>query len=368
MVKFVFPLIVAALVLGVYLLGAVTLPFVIAAVLAYIFQPIIKLCERAHMPRWLGSLIVTVLIVALIVLFSIYTLPLLYAQLMNLIMKMPVYFDQLKGLLKALFLRVHDYVPHSYYDQIQANISGLAKNVVPWLFSSTQSLFLQGLNVLHYIALIFLLPVLTFYFMKDWPRFIDTIVYYLPPKHKKNIIFQAKEVDRTIAGFARGQATVCLILAVYYGVALHIVGLDFGFLVGVLTGVFAFVPYVGAILGFSVATALAWLQFSPWMFGDGGSFALFAVVLVVFAFGQFIEGPILSPNIVGRSIRLHPLWIVFSLFVGGRLFGFAGVLVATPVAGALGVLLRHALSRYRYTLYKKPMRRYVKKQASPNNE
>lgn len=360
MVKFVFPAVVLFLIIGAYLLGPVTLPFVIAAVLAYVFQPVIKWFERFHIPRWLGTLMVTAFVIALITLFSVYTLPLLYGQLINLIMKLPVYFDQIKGIISALFIRLYEYLPHAYYDQIQDNINSLTKDIVPLLFSSTQSLFLSSLNVIHYITLIFLLPVLTFYFMKDWPKLIDTLIYYLPPKNKRNIILQAKEIDRTIAGFARGQATVCLILAVYYGFALHVVGLDFGFLIGVLTGIFAFVPYVGAILGFSIAAAIAWLQFSPWLLGDSGSLALFIVVSIVFAFGQFVEGAILSPNIVGRSIRLHPLWVVFALFVGGKLFGFTGVLVATPMAGAFGVILRHALSAYRKKIYKQPARRIKK--------
>jgi predicted PurR-regulated permease PerM len=361
MKKFIVPLVFVCVFVFAYFFSAITAPFIIAAVLAYIFQPIVGLCERVGCPRWLGALLVTVVIVAGVIVFSLYTLPLLYAQLMKLIMKLPVYFAQLKEVLLTLFARINEYVPHVYYDQVQENISAITKDVVPWLFANTQSLFQQGLSLIHYVTLVLLLPVLTFYFMKDWPRLISTIVYYLPPDSKKNIIVQAKEVDRTIAGFARGQATVCLILAMYYGVGLHVVGLDFGFLIGALTGLFAFVPYIGAIVGFSVAATIAWLQFSPWLFGDSGSWALFGVVTAVFALGQFIEGAILSPNVVGRSIRLHPLWIVFALFFGGHLFGLVGVLVATPVAGSLGVILRHALIRYRQNIYKTKRPRNFKK-------
>jgi predicted PurR-regulated permease PerM len=218
---------------------------------------------------------------------------------------------------------------------------------VAWLFANTQFAFQGGLTIIHYVTIILLIPVLTFYLMKDWPRLLGTISYYTPPQNKRMVIQQAKKIDQTLASFARGQALVCIILAIYYSITLYLLGIDFGALIGSLSGILAFIPYVGAILGFSVSSAIAFLQASSWLFGDSGSVTLFMGVVVVFAVGQFLEGVILSPNIVGKSIRLHPLWIMFALFLGGYLFGFAGILVATPTAGAVGVLLRYALDLYR---------------------
>lgn len=348
--KMIFPLTLVFLLGFIYYFSDITMPFIIAGVLAYIFQPIVSHMERYYIPRSLGALIVTIVLLAVISVFFVYTAPLLYTQLMKLIFQIPEYIRQLQSLIQSALESLNNRVPAEYSAQLQKGIQSISRELIAWLVLKTHSAFRGGIAVIHYITVMLLIPVLAFYLMKDWKKLIGTIESYLPPQNKKNILQQAKKVDQTLASFARGQAFVCFVLAIYYSLVLHILGLDFGLLIGSLIGIVAFIPYVGAILGFTTSAAIAFFQTSPWLFGDTGSLGLFIAVVITFGVGQFIEGFILIPNIVGKSIRLHPLWVMFALFLGGYLFGFAGVLVATPVAGALGVLLRYVLNRYRHTM------------------
>lgn len=349
--RFIFPVVV---VLGfgfLYYFSAITMPFLIAGGLAYVFQPLAGYLERKALPRWLGALSVTLAMFAIVVVFFVYTAPILYAQLTKLIKQVPGYIGNLQTVIQQVMVVLNDQIPAEYSLQIQDGIQAISRDLASWLLGKTQLAFEGGLTIIHYITLVLIVPVLTFYLMKDWQKLLDTVRHYIPPQNKKVFIQQAQKIDQTLASFARGQALVCLILMVYYSLVLHILGLDFGGLIGSLTGLFAFIPYVGAILGFATSGAIAFLQISSWMLGEGGSLALFGAVTVVFACGQFLEGVVLSPNIVGKSIKLHPLWIMFALFLGGYLFGFAGILVATPVAGAIGVVMRYALQQYRNKMH-----------------
>lgn len=349
--RFTFPVVVVIGLWFLYYFSSITMPFLIAGGIAYVFQPLVGYLERIRIPRWLGSLLVTLTMFAIVGVFFVYTAPILYTQLTKLIKQVPGYIGNLQTLIQQMMVILNDKIPTEYSAQVQEGIQSISKDLVSWLIGKTQSAFEGGLTIIHYVTLLLIVPVLTFYLMKDWQKLLDTVRHYVPPQNKKVVIQQTQKIDQTLASFARGQALVCLILMVYYSLALHLLGLDFGGLIGSLTGLFAFIPYVGAILGFTTAGAIAFLQTSTWMFGESGSFALFGAVTIVFAFGQFLEGVILSPNIVGKSIRLHPLWIMFSLFLGGYLFGFAGILVATPVAGAIGVVVRYALSQYRNKMH-----------------
>lgn len=350
----IFPLIVIISIGCLYYFSSITMPFAIAAGIAYVFQPLVCWLERKNIPRWLGALAVTFAMFAIIVIFFVFTAPILYTQLTKFIFQVPGYLGRIQEFLENTLESLNDQISEEYALQIQKGIRSASKDMVSWLLGKTQFAFEGGLTLIHYLTTILLVPLLAFYLMKDWPKVLQGIGHYIPPQNKKVFMQQVQKIDETWAMFARGQALVCLILMVYYSLALHILGLDFGGLIGSLTGLLAFIPYVGAIVGFTTSGTISFLQTSSWLSGESGSLGLFGAVTVVFAFGQFLEGVILSPNIVGKSIKLHPLWIMFALFMGGYLFGFAGVLVATPAAGAMGVLLRYALNQYRnkmHTLY-----------------
>lgn len=365
--RFIFPALLAAVVLGAYFFSSITLPFLIAAVIAYVFQPLVGYLERLQLPRWMGSLVVILCLTTILVVFFVYSAPILYLQLSKLIIQMPDYIVKLQTMAQNSINILNDQIPSEYSEQVQKGVESISKDLITWVLSKTQFAFQGGLTIIHYMMLVLFVPVFSFYLMKDWNKLLDTIIHYIPPQNKKVFIQQSQKIDQTLTSFARGQALVCLLLMIYYSTALHILGLDFGGLIGGLTGLFAFIPYVGSILGFITSATIAFLQTSAWLFGDSGSFAFVGAVTLVFAIGQFLEGVILSPNIVGKSINLHPLWIMFALFLGGYLFGFTGVLIATPAAGAIAVILRYALNQYRnkmhtlYHEYAKQRKSYAKK-------
>ena len=177
-----------------------------------------------------------------------------------------------------------------------------------------------------------------FYLLRDWDLIVTKIDIWLPRNHAPIIRKQINEIDRILAAFVRGQMTVCIILGLFYGISLSLIGLDFGFLVGFMTGLLAFIPYFGMLLGLVVGLGIAIFQFTDWLPVLG--------VAAVFLVGQVLEGNFITPKLVGDRVGLHPVWIIFALLAGGTLFGFVGILVAVPVAAATGVLIRFALAQY----------------------
>ena len=200
--------------------------------------------------------------------------------------------------------------------------------------------FVGGLQItFNIISLFVITPVVAFYLLRDWDAIIARVDTYLPRAHVETIREQARLVDETLAGFLRGQFTVCLLLGLFYGIGLSLVGLEFGLVIGLGTGLVSFIPYFGMLIGFVVGVGLAIAQFHTLL--------PIAMVVVVFAVGQFLEGNFLTPKLVGDRVNLHAVWIMFALLAGAALFGFVGVLLAVPVAAVIGVLVRFSIARYR---------------------
>ena len=219
------------------------------------------------------------------------------------------------------------------------SVGGLMAQGASWLAAFLASLWSGGRALVSLFSLLIITPVVAFYLLCDWDRLLVTVDNWIPLPHRETVRGLAREMDAAIAGFVRGQAVICLILGVFYAVGLTLTGLHFGFLIGFGTGVMSFIPFVGALTGFLVAGGVAIAQFWPnWL-------SILAVV-GVFAVGQVLEGYILSPKLVGARVGLHPVWLMFSLLAFGYLFGFVGLLVAIPLAAAIGVLTRFALRQY----------------------
>ena len=198
-------------------------------------------------------------------------------------------------------------------------------------------------SILNVVMLFVIVPVVAFYLLYDWDRMVAEVDSLLPREHAPTIRQLAREIDQTLASFIRGMGTVSLILGTYYAVALMLVGLQFGLVVGAFAGLITFIPYVGAVVGGALAIGLALFQF--W-----GEWVTIGLVAGIFVLGQVIEGNVLTPKLVGSSVGLHPVWLIFALSVFGSLFGFVGMLVAVPVAAAIGVLMRFVTSRYKDSL------------------
>ena len=197
----------------------------------------------------------------------------------------------------------------------------------------------SGIAFLNLVALIFVTPVVTFYLIRDWDRMLARLRSLIPPDALPTTERLAHEVDEVLAGVIRGQGLVCLFLATFYSLGLWAVGLQYGLIIGLLTGLFSFIPYIGMAVGFFVGMVVAAFQFQDLL--------RVALVAAVFLVGQFIEGNLVTPRLVGARIRVHPVWLIFAVLAGAALFGIVGALVAVPAAAVIGVFIRFALECYR---------------------
>lgn len=223
---------------------------------------------------------------------------------------------------------------------IYQNLNTLFQKSSVFFSSILGSIWNSGKSLINIFSIFLIAPVIAFYLMLDWNRMVNTVDSWIPRDHLRTVREIFCEMDHAVAGFIRGQSIVSSILAVYYILALGLMGLNFAFLIGVLIGILSFVPYIGTLIGFVISVGTAFLQFWP------HDWISILIIIAIFMIGQFVEGYILQPKLVGSSVGLHPVWLMFSLLAFSFLFGFTGVLVAVPAAAAIGVLVRFALHLY----------------------
>ena len=324
----------AVLFVVLWVLGDVLLPFVLGGAIAYCLDPMADRLEAIGLNRVLATVTITLFAAVIFVLAALLVVPTLIQQTADLVDAAPQLVQDFRTFLTERFPSLLDSESRLYKSLVAFGETLQARGgaLLSGLLSSATSL-------VSVLVLLVLVPVVTFYLLLDWDRMISRIDRHLPRDHAPAIRELAREIDRTLAAFIRGQGTVCLILGTYYAVALMIVGLQFGLVVGFVAGLISFIPYVGALVGGALAFGLALFQF--W-----GEWLWLGAVAAIFFAGQFFEGNILTPKLVGGSIGLHPVWLIFSLSAFGTLFGFVGLLVAVPVAAAIGVIVRFALRRY----------------------
>ncbi len=315
-------------------LGDVLLPFVMGGAIAYFLDPLADRLERLGLSRVAATAIITIVGVLTFALMILMVVPALITQLIDLVDTLPTLFDQLRDFVKRQFPALLDRQSntHQFLVSLGDTLKGKTGDILQTVMASVGS----AVNV---VVLLVIVPVVAVYLLLDWDRMIARINELLPRDHAPIIRQLAGEIDAVLASFVRGMGTVCLILGTYYAVALMIVGLQFGLIVGFIAGLVTFIPYLGALIGGTLAIGLALFQF----WGDWASIGL---VAGIFAIGQVVEGNFLTPKLVGSSVGLHPVWLLLALSVFGALFGFVGMLIAVPVAAALGVLARFATSQY----------------------
>jgi len=327
-----------ALVLALYLLRSILLPFIVGMASAYFLDPAADWLERRGCSRTLATSLLTTVFLLVIVGLLVVIVPLLYRQVLELIDDIPRYAEAMKGLVSWITGLLEDRLSPQQLASLKKSISGFSGDALKWVGAVTAKLLQGGLALFQVLSLIVVTPVVTFYLLADWDRIVAAIDGWVPERHRKSVRALAKAIDGRLAGFLRGQAMVCLALAVFYAVALSLAGLRFGLLVGIAAGLLSFIPFVGATLGFVAAVGLALFQFDAML--------PVAIVAAIFMAGQLIEGALLQPKLVGDSVGLHPVWIIFSVFAGGALLGFLGVLLAVPIAAIIGELARFGLGQY----------------------
>jgi len=320
-----------------WFLGDVILPFVLGAAIAYFLDPATDRLESAGMSRAVAVTLITAVVLTVFVVVSLLIIPTLIQQAVALFNVAPQLFNDLQGFLTDKFPSIVD-----EDSTLRQSLVAVGETIRDRGGQLLESALTSAASLLNVIVLFVVVPVVAFYLLYDWDRMIGTIDSLLPRDHAPIIRRLAGEIDETLASFIRGMGTVCLILGSYYAVALMLVGLQFGLVVGAVAGIITFIPYVGALFGGALAIGLALFQF----WGDWLSIALVAGIFVI---GQVVEGNFLTPKLVGHSVGLHPVWLIFALSVFGALFGFVGMLVAVPLAAAFGVLARFATEQYRHS-------------------
>ncbi|MEZ5923568.1 MAG: AI-2E family transporter [Hyphomicrobiaceae bacterium] len=332
--------VVAAALLLVALLNGILLPFVAGIVIAYALNPVVDRIERLGLSRVWATLALIVGLAVLAALALVFLVPLVADQLAALIEALPGIYERLRALADQASLT---WLGKGAAAGSGDPLGGFDKGLTDTIGSVLTSLLSGGLAFINFLGLLAVTPVVAFYLLVDWHDLVRGVDNWLPRQHAPRIRALASEIDGKLAAFFRGQALVCLIMGTYYAAALSLAGLKYGLLIGLCTGLAGFIPLVGSILAGLVALAMAISQFWP-------DWAPVALVAGVFAFGQVLDGNVMSPRIVGGSVGLHPVWIIFAVFSFGYLFGFVGMLVAVPAAAAIGVLVRFALDEYRESL------------------
>ena len=327
----------AVAIVALWLLHEILLPFVAGMALAYLLDPLAERLERVGVNRLVATLSIVGLFLVAFLLLIILFVPILGAQLAAFIDNLPRYVARLHELVtdpsRAWLTRI---VGEGFRD---ADIGELVKQGSGWLAAFLRSLWSGGQALISIFSLIVVTPVVAFYLLYDWKRMVAVVDSWIPVPHRDTVRALAREINTAIAGFVRGQTAVCLILGSFYAVSLSVTGLSFGLLIGLATGLISFIPYVGSLTGLVLLLGVAVAQFWP-------EWTRILVVPGIFFVGQILEGYVLAPKLVGKSVGLHPVWLMFALFAFGYLFGFVGLMLAVPLAAAFGVLARFALRQY----------------------
>jgi predicted PurR-regulated permease PerM len=329
-------------VLLLWLLNDILLPFVVGGVVAYFFDPVVARLQRHGFSRTWATATVTILAALIAIGAATAIIPPLFGQLESLVARAPQFIAQAATRVQPMIEPVRERLglPPLSLHELQADATQWAGQALSILGGVAGKVAQRGVAIINLLGLLFLTPVVTFYLLRDWGKVVTTIDSALPLDHAETVRSLAREANAAVAGYVRGQALVCLCLGTIYGAGLSLVGLQFGFVIGLIAGLISFIPFVGTLVGATLAIGMALAQFPPEWMGV-------VKVAAVFAIGHALEGNFLSPKLVGDRVGLHPVWIMFALLAGGSLFGFVGVLIAVPTAAVVGVIVRHLLSRYR---------------------
>jgi len=322
-----------------WLFSAILLPFVAGMALAYFLDPVADRLERLGLSRMAATSVILLTFVVLLVLALIIVIPLLAAQATEFAEKVPGYISSLQQLVADPNSTM---LPAWMKGQLGALKENLAKYVgegASFLAGVFVQIWASGKALIDILSLLVITPVVAFYILLDWDRMVAKVDSWVPRDWVSVVRRLAGEMDSAIAGFVRGQGTICLILAILYGGSLSLAGLNFGLLIGIVSGLVSFIPYLGSLLGLVLSVGVALVQFWP-------DYPWILLIAGIFFVGQIIDGYVLQPKLIGERVGLHPVWLMFALLAFGALFGFVGLLVAVPASASIAVLVRYGISRY----------------------
>lgn len=329
----------AAFVVAVILLREVLLPFVAGMLLAYLLDPLATRLERLGMNRLVATLTIVGSFVVGVIALIIFTAPAVVDEVAYLIANFPLYIKRMRALATDPDRPWLSKLVGEGLGSAEHSIGELTTLATAWLRDFVRSVWTGGRALISAFSLLVVTPIIACYLIYDWKKMVAVVDNWIPPAQRETVRAVARDIDDTIRGFVIGQGTLCLILAVYYAAALSLLGLKHGPLIGVAAGLLSFVPYLGSLSGLVISTSVAIAQFWP-------HWGVILIVPAIFFVGQMLSDYVMAPYFVGRRVNLNPVWIMFALFAFGYLFGFFGLLIAVPLASAIGVLVRFALRRY----------------------
>lgn len=317
----------------------VLMPFVVGMAIAYFFDPVADRMEKVGISRTMATSIILIGFFLALVGLALLLVPALQKQISNVIQIVPVIVDRFRDFIQPILAQMSTEVDGETIASIKQGVQKYAGTVLRWLSGVMGNIWSGGLAVLNLLSLLLITPLVAFYMLRDWDRIVEKVDDLLPRDGAPTIREQFRKIDQTLAGFVRGQASVCISLMVIYAVGLTFAGLNASILVGVAAGALAVIPYIGAAVSLVIGVSLAVAQFHQ----DWVSIVLVAAVFIV---GQTLESYVLTPRLVGGRVGLSPIWIIFAMLAGGSLFGLTGVLIALPVAAVAGVLVRFGIDQY----------------------
>ncbi|MBN9309789.1 AI-2E family transporter [Devosia sp.] len=327
-------------ILFLWIFRPILLPFVVGLTLAYLLNPVVNWLQRLGISRSWGAMLALTGVIVLLVGLLLAVVPLVATQIGGLVVRLPGYVGDLQGLLRQWAPQFTEWLGPERTAQLQGSLTDLIGRAVEFVGLATTTLAQSSLTVLGTIAVLFITPVVAFYLLVDWEGMMLKADDLLPRRYQGEIRGILNDIDRAMAGVIRGQGGVILVLCVYYCTALTLAGLNYGLAIGLIGGLLSFVPYVGFLTSFTLSLTIALVQFLPdqWIF--------VGIILAIYGVGQFLEANILYPKLVGQSININAVWLMFALFAFALLFGVVGLLLAVPLAAITGVLTRYAIAKY----------------------
>jgi predicted PurR-regulated permease PerM len=322
--------------LALWLVKDILPPFAAAIVLAYMQAPMAGRLERLGMNRVAAALLIVSVVLLALILPAVLLAPVLWEQAIASLADIPSAASRLQAGLAGLSPPWLQQILGAEANQTPAELMAQAAGHLTGFLDSMWS---GGKAALSFISVALVMPVVTFYLICGWPRMIDTLYGWVPPRNREVVRQIVGEIDNAMSSFLRGQAAICLLVAIYFAVTLSLVGLKFALLIGLINGVLTFIPYVGSTIGMIIGVGVAVEQFWP-------HWTPIAIAVAIFLIGQFIAGYVLGPKLVGASVGLPPVWLIFAMFAFGYLFGVFGLLIAVPLGAALAILFRAALAHY----------------------
>lgn len=329
---------VVVFVLLLNVLSSVLLPFVAGMAVAYFLDPVADWLEEKKMSRALATSVILLGFFAIALGGIVLLMPVLQAQIAELARLIPAIIEAAHKYIQPQLADWREQLPPETLERIRTALGEFSGSGIKWLSKVIANVWSGGVAFLNLMSLILIAPIVAFYLLRDWDLITAKLDSWLPRPAAPTIREQLSKIDETIAGFVRGQASVCLTLSVFYGIGLTVAGLKSGLLVGLAAGFISFIPYLGASTGLIVGVGIAIFQYSE--------IAPILIVAGIFLVGQTLESYVLTPRLVGDRVGLHPVWIIFALLAGGAVFGFTGILLAVPVAAVIGVLVRFSIDKY----------------------